>query len=903
MAKASFYSRLGVTPENSDVTPVEPNSSNAIQDSVNAASISEANAEASKDAAAQHAADANTSKQAAQSAQAAADAAKTNAQSSASAASASSVSAANSANVASTQASDAASSAADSLSQAQLSQASASTSATEAANAATSATASETSRVASEAAKVASETAQVASETAEANSATSAANAAVSESNAASSASASASSAAASLASETASAASQVAAAASETNSAASAAAAASSQSAAATSASNSAASASSAATAKTAAEAARDSALSALDSFDDRYLGVKSADPTLDNDGNALVSGSLYFNDQTNSMLVYDGTSWLSAYASLSGALLQTNNLSDLTDTAAARTNLGLGTAATTASTDYAASVHTHTLSSITDAGTAAAAATTDFATAAQGATADAALPKAGGTMTGALNFGDNVKAQFGASSDLQIYHNGGNSIIADVGTGDLYVAGDNLRLTNAALSEVYARGYANGKFSLYYDNVEKLATTSTGIDVTGTVTLDDTLNISGGSTTGFLQASGTSLQLGASTASNLIAYTNNAERMRITSSGSVGIGTSSIDSNAKLAVSNNGAEGLEIRANSTNIELFAYNRSAATYEPIVYNGLSHEWRNSNGNVATIDSSGNVGIGTSSPTYKVDVHGTNPAFRLKGTAGFGYIIDQNTSSSLVSHILYENAAMRFGTNSTERMRIDSSGNLLVGVTSAQTQSGTTAGTSFYGGSNAGLITAGRNGDVLRLNRLSTDGDIAVFRKDGTTVGSIKSRGGNGLVIDSQNNYALGLSYNGSVVTYLSNNLFYPAVDNVVDVGSSGSRFQDAYFSGTVNAANFNTTSDQTLKTNVETLTGSLDAVKALRGVSFDWIDNGNSEVGVIAQEVEAVLPDVVSTNDQGIKSVKYGNMVAVLIEAIKEQQAQIDELKAKLGE
>ena len=73
--------------------------------------------------------------------------------------------------------------------------------------------------------------------------------------------------------------------------------------------------------------------------------------------------------------------------------------------------------------------------------------------------------------------------------------------------------------------------------------------------------------------------------------------------------------------------------------------------------------------------------------------------------------------------------------------------------------------------------------------------------------------------------------------------------------------------------------------------------------MKALRGVSYEWIENGNSEVGVIAQEVEEVIPDVVSTNDQGIKSVKYGNLVGVLIEAIKEQQAQIDELKARLGD
>jgi len=119
---------------------------------------------------------------------------------------------------------------------------------------------------------------------------------------------------------------------------------------------------------------------------------------------------------------------------------------------------------------------------------------------------------------------------------------------------------------------------------------------------------------------------------------------------------------------------------------------------------------------------------------------------------------------------------------------------------------------------------------------------------------------------------------------------------------SAINFGNSAAPFKDGHFSGTVNAANFNTTSDATLKTNVETLTGSLDAVKALRGVSFDWIENGNSEVGVIAQEVEEVIPDVVSTNDQGIKSVKYGNLVGVLIEAIKEQQQRIEALEAQLN-
>jgi ribonuclease PH len=61
-------------------------------------------------------------------------------------------------------------------------------------------------------------------------------------------------------------------------------------------------------------------------------------------------------------------------------------------------------------------------------------------------------------------------------------------------------------------------------------------------------------------------------------------------------------------------------------------------------------------------------------------------------------------------------------------------------------------------------------------------------------------------------------------------------------------------------------------------------------------------VESGATEIGVIAQEVEEVVPDVVNTNGEGIKSVKYGNLVGVLIEAIKEQQTQIDELKSKIG-
>ena len=94
---------------------------------------------------------------------------------------------------------------------------------------------------------------------------------------------------------------------------------------------------------AQSAAEAARDATLAAYDQFDDRYLGAKTSDPTLDNDGNALVAGALYFNSVAGEMRLYTGSAWVAAYVSGDGLLQASNNLSDLDDAAVARQNLDL--------------------------------------------------------------------------------------------------------------------------------------------------------------------------------------------------------------------------------------------------------------------------------------------------------------------------------------------------------------------------------------------------------------------------------------------------------------------------------------------------------------------------------------------------------------------------------
>jgi hypothetical protein len=275
----------------------------------------------------------------------------------------------------------------------------------------------------------------------------------------------------------------------------------------AATSASNAATSESNAATSETnasnsatAAASSSASAAASLDSFDDRYLGAKSSAPTVDNDGDALIVGSLYFDSTAGAMKVYSANGWTNAGSSVNG----TTNRYSYTATAgqtvfAATYDAGyvdvflngvkqlVGTDVTATSGTsvvFASGTTVNDIVEIVGYGTFVLA---DHLTQTQ---SDARYVNlSGDTMTGDLSFGDSDKAIFGAGSDLSIYHDGTRNYI-DSDTTELRLQTSELRMVNSANTEIGLKAVEDGAVTLYYDANPKLATTTTGVDVTGALT-----------------------------------------------------------------------------------------------------------------------------------------------------------------------------------------------------------------------------------------------------------------------------------------------------------------------------------------------------------------------------------------------------------------------------
>ena len=287
----------------------------------------------------------------------------------------------------------------------------------------------------------------------------------------------------------------------------------------------------------------------------------------------------------------------------------------------------------------------------------------------------------------------------------------------------------------------------------------------------------------------------------------------------------------------------------------------------------------------------------GNVGIGTTSPAAKLHsvasdtqvavMAGGDVSDPLYPAFGFDGQIGSNGGRGAGMYLPTDNT-LAFSTAGSERMRINSSGNVLVAKTSANFN---TVGVEL---APAGNINATRiSGESINLNRLDDDGAIANFYKDNTTVGSIGSRAGTAVYIESQGSTGkVGLDFD-SVIAPRNNGAL---VSSGVYLGTNTYRFQQLFVNESTSVS-----SDRRLKENIADADDAGSTIDSVQIRKFDWIENGkHQDYGVIAQEVLEVVPDAVQVpeDEDGRMGVSYETFIPMLIKEIQSLRSRVAELE-----
>ena len=361
---------------------------------------------------------------------------------------------------------------------------------------------------------------------------------------------------------------------------------------------------------------------------------------------------------------------------------------------------------------------------------------------------------------------------------------------------------------------------------------------------------------------------------------------------RLTVTSTGNVGIGTTSPQNRLHIHENSSSFADLQITNNTTGgatgSDGFRVVLDASENGAIAIEGnKSLRFITNNSERMTVQGNGNVGIGTTSPVRQLHIHNPGGGSSLQlttltsGTSGDdGLWIQMNTvSDAFITN--QENGRLHFGSSLTSRrMTIDAVGNVGMGTPNP--------------GAALHINHAGAN--QLRLtgfgsSSIQTDNELRLH----TLTNGAQTLKTGALVVS--NSYANNPPVNGAWIK------------GDVGIGTTSPNFK-LDVRGTIGN---NTTlyhSDIRWKKNVQSLPNSLDKVTRLRGVNFEWRGDkfadmnfpAGKHVGLIAQEVEEVIPEVVNTAADGYKSVAYANLVAVLIEAVKEQQRIIDEQNSKIA-
>ncbi|SFB96956.1 Chaperone of endosialidase [Flexibacter flexilis DSM 6793] len=393
----------------------------------------------------------------------------------------------------------------------------------------------------------------------------------------------------------------------------------------------------------------------------------------------------------------------------------------------------------------------------------------------------------------------------------------------------------------------------------------------------------------------------------LGAAPSLNFTTWngTTKTRRVTITSAGNVGIGTTSPSSLVHALTS------------STSPTILVENTLATSYAMIGYKGTGREYRVGTGNASestygvndkffvfdysanamrmAIDASGNMGIGTTSPTSRLHVlngmitteNTTATSYAMVSYKGSGREYRVGTGGASESGYGVANTFFVFDVNANSmRMAIDASGNMGVGTTSPSEKIDVPSGkinvgqlTGYQTKIGAGFI------DFYDVTGATKTSNIAQNNSSGDLyINNLTAS--NNTIINYNNGGFLGIGTNA------------PTVKLQVYNGST---------TGKYTTTGWTHSSDARLKTNVMPVTQALALVSQLNGVYYNWkqTPNANRQIGFLAQDVRKIVPEVVEGKEGDIEkgetlSMAYQNLVPVLVNAIKEQQAQIEALKTE---